>query len=197
MNALKFILGSALFLGIIGFLVYLFVAPNGFYVKRSATINAPAETVYPYISSLQAMDAWSPWAKKDPNMVNTYEGTDGTVGAVNHWKSDVEDVGEGSQTITKLVPNKEIHTQLKFLKPYESESKATVRLTPNSDNTETKVTWGIRGDYGAMERMIMMFMDMEGQIGPSFAEGLAMLKSKVEGENTIISSKDKMPANAN
>jgi len=43
----------------------------------------------------------------------------------------------------------------------------------------------------------MMFMDMEGQIGPDFEKGLASLKSQVDQDNTIISSKDKMPANAN
>ena len=43
----------------------------------------------------------------------------------------------------------------------------------------------------------MMFMDMEGAIGPDFQKGLDKLKTTVEQENTIISSKDKMPASAN
>jgi len=195
MNALKFILGTAVFLGIIIFLLSIFVAPDGFYVKRSATIDAPAETVFPYVASLQAMDAWSPWSEKDPNMVNTYEGTDGTVGAVNSWTSDVEDVGVGSQTITKIEPNKSIHTHMAFKKPYESESDATIRLTELDG--KTKVTWGIRGSYTQVEGLFMMFMDMDSQIGPEFEKGLATLKTKVEQDNTIISSKDKMPATAN
>lgn len=197
MNALKVILGSALFISIIVLLLGLFVAPSGFYVKRTATINTPAETVYPYVSSLKAMDSWSPWTSKDPNMVNTYEGTDGTVGAVNKWVSEVEEVGVGSQTITKLEANKSVHTTLNFVKPYESEAYATVRLTPNADNSSTKVQWSIRGEYGKFERLFMMFMDMEKQIGPDFEKGVASLKSIVEQENTIISSKDKMPAGAN
>ena len=195
MNALKIIAGSALFLGIIVFLLGLFVAPEGFYVKRTTTINAPAKTVFPYVSSLKAMDAWSPWSEKDPNMVNTYEGTDGTVGAVNSWTSDVEEVGVGSQTITKIEPNKSIHTHLSFKKPHESESDATIRLTELDG--KTKVQWGLRGSYGSVERLFMMFIDMEGNIGPEFQKGLDKLKAQVEQDNVIISSKDKMPANAN
>ncbi len=196
MNALKIILGSALFLGIIVLLLGLFVAEPGYYVKRSTTINAPAETVFPYVSSLKAMDAWSPWSEKDPNMVNTYEGTDGTVGAVNSWTSNVEEVGVGTQTITKIEPNKSIHTHLSFKKPRENESDATIRLTETEDG-KTKVTWGLRGSYGSIERLVMMFVDIEGAVGPEFQKGLDKLKTQVEQDNVISASKDKMPANAN
>jgi len=192
MNALKIILGSALFLGIIVLLLGLFVAEPGFYVKRDVTINAPAATIYPYISNLKAMDSWSPWMEKDPNMVNTFEGTDGTVGAVNMWVSDVKEVGSGSQTITKLEPNKSIHTHMKITAPYESESNAVIRLTETPAG-DTKVRWSLRGDYGKLERLVMMFIDMEKQIGPDFQKGLNNLKTQVEQENTIISSKDKIP----
>jgi len=195
MNALKFILGAAVFVGIIVFLLGIFVAEPAYMVKRKTTVNAPANTVFPYVSSLQAMDAWSPWSQKDPNMVNTYEGTDGTVGAVNKWKSDVKEVGEGSQTITKIVPNKEMHTHLNFISPRAGESDVAIRLKEKDGKTD--VTWSIRGENTFMEGLVMMFIDMEAAIGPDFEKGLATLKTKVEQDNTIISSKDKMPATAN
>jgi uncharacterized protein YndB with AHSA1/START domain len=197
MNALKIFLGGAFFVGIMLFLVGMFVAPKHFNIKRTTTINAPAETVFPYVASLEAMDKWSPWSKKDPNMTNTFEGTPGAVGSVNTWDSTVEEVGAGSQTITSVTPNKSIQTQLDFIRPYESTSTASVRLKSNAKNTETEVSWGIRGDYSFMEGLFMMFMDMDAQIGPDFEQGLATLKTQVEQDNTIISSKDKMPANAN
>jgi len=197
MNALKIILGGTFFLGIMLLLVGIFVAPKTFTVKRTASINAPAETVYSYVSSLEAMDAWSPWAKLDPNMKNTYEGTTGEVGSVNRWDSENEDVGAGSQTITKLVPNEAIHTRLDFTRPYEGSNTASVKLKPNSDNTETKVTWDLRGNFTFMESIFMMFMDMDGKIGPEYEKGLASLKTQVEQDNTIMSTKDKIPATAN
>lgn len=197
MNALKILLGSAFFLGIMLFLVGMFVAPKYFTVNRSTTINAPSETVYPYIASLESLDKWSPWSKKDPAMKNTFEGGLGTVGSVNRWDSQVDEVGAGSQTITKLVPNQAIHTRLDFIRPYEGTNTANIKLKPNKDNSETKVTWNIRGDFTFMESIFMMFMDMDAQIGPDFEKGLASLKTQVEQENVIISSKDKMPATAN
>ena len=132
-------------------------------------------------------------------MKNTYEGTDGTVGAVNRWDSEVEEVGAGSQTITKLVPNEAIHTELNFIRPRVFKNTATVKLKPNRDNNETKVTWNIRGDFTFIQGLFMMFMDMDAQIGPDFEKGLADLKTQVEQASgtTIISSKDKMPATAN
>ena len=84
---------------------------------------------------------------------------------------------------------------MNFISPRESESDATIRLTENDGIT--KVQWSIRGEFGAVERLVMMFMDLDGKIGPEFEAGLADLKTKVEQENNIISSKDKMPANAN
>lgn len=197
MNALKIILGSAFFLGIMVFLIGMFVAPKYFTVNRTTTINAPAETVYPYVASLEAMDKWSPWSKIDPSMKNTFDGASGTVGSVNRWESENENVGVGSQTITKLEPNKAIHTRLDFISPYEGTNTASVKLKPNRDNTETKVSWNLRGDFTFVESIFMMFMDMEAKIGPEYEKGLASLKTIVEQENTIISSKDKMPATAN
>ncbi len=195
MNALKFILGSALFIGIIVFLLGLFVAPEGFYVKRTTTIDAPAKTVFPYVSTLKAMDSWSPWSELDPNMVNTYEGTDGTVGAINSWTSEVENVGVGSQKITKIEADKLINTHLSFTSPHESESDASIKLSELDG--KTKVDWTLRGSYGPFERLVMMFIDMESQIAPYYEKGLAKLKTKVENDNVISASKDKMPANAN
>jgi len=130
-------------------------------------------------------------------MTNTFTGTPGAVGSVNTWDSTVEEVGAGSQTITSVEPNKSIQTRLDFLRPYESTSTAAVRLKSNAKNTETEVSWSIRGDYSFIEGLVMMFMDMEAQLGPEFEKGLATLKSQVDQDNTIISSKDKMPANAN
>lgn len=197
MNALKIILGGAFFLGIMLSLVGMFVAPKGFTVNRTTTINVPAETIYPYVSSLEAMDAWSPWAKLDSNMKNTFEGASGTVGSVNRWDSENEDVGAGSQTITKLVPNEAIHTRLDFIRPYEGTNTASVKLKPNSDNTATKVTWNLSGKFTFVESIFMMLMDMDTKIGPEYEKGLASLKTKVEQENIIISSKDEMPATVN
>ncbi len=197
MNALKILLGGAFFVGIMLFLIGMFVAPKHFNIKRTTTINAPAETVYPYVSSLEAMDKWSPWTEKDPNMTNTFSGTPGTVGSVNTWSSEVEEIGAGSQTITSIQANKSIQTRLDLKSPHERINTAAVRLKSNAKNTETEVSWSVRGEFTMIQGLVMMFMDLEAELGPEFEKGLASLKTQVDQDNTIISSKDKMPANAN
>ena len=196
MNALKILLGGAFFISIMMGLVGIFVADKYFNVKRTVTIDTPAETIFPYVSSLEAMDKWSPWSKKDPNM-NTYEGTPGAVGSVVKWDSKVEGLGAGSQTITNVAPNKSIQTRLDIKRPAERTNTASISLKSNAKNTETKVSWSVRGEYTFVQGFKAMFQDIEAQLGPELVQGLASLKTQVVQDNTIISSKDKMPANAN
>ena len=93
-------------------------------LSRSVNIDAPPAVVFPYLKSLKQTDRWSPWSKRDPNIVNTYEGTDGEVGSINSWVGN-DEVGVGSQEVTKIVDNELVETKLKFIKPFESEANAS------------------------------------------------------------------------
>ena len=77
---LKFIL-----IGLAAIVVlYLIVAafqPADFRVSRSATITAPPETIFGQINNLHHWNQWSPFAKLDPNMKNTFSGPPEGVGA--------------------------------------------------------------------------------------------------------------------
>ena len=48
----------------------LFVSNNIDY-EKSITIDSPVEFVWGKVSSLSAMDKWSPWKDKDPKMKQT------------------------------------------------------------------------------------------------------------------------------
>jgi hypothetical protein len=61
-------------------IIPLFISKDLNY-EKSTRINAPIDKVWENVSSLTAMDAWSPWNAKDPNMKRTLTGTDGTPGA--------------------------------------------------------------------------------------------------------------------
>jgi uncharacterized protein YndB with AHSA1/START domain len=87
-------------------IIPLFISKDMNY-EKSILINAPINKVWENVSSLTAMDAWSPWNAKDPNMQRTLDGTDGTPGAKQSWVSTSKEVGEGSQTIVAIdKPNK-------------------------------------------------------------------------------------------
>lgn len=40
--------------------------PGNFRITRSAIISAPPETVFEHVNDVRKFQAWSPWAKRDP-----------------------------------------------------------------------------------------------------------------------------------
>ena len=73
MKALK-TLGFA-FAGVVAVIamVLVFKSPQS-HMQRSVVIQAPPASVYQQLISFKNFNAWSPWAKLDPNTRYTYEG---------------------------------------------------------------------------------------------------------------------------
>ena len=59
--------------------------PSHYRIERSATINAPASVVFAQVNDFHKWEAWSPWAKIDPAMKQTYEGASSGTGAIYTW----------------------------------------------------------------------------------------------------------------
>jgi len=105
------------------FIILALVAPKKFNVNRSIEIDKPLVEVYQYLKYVRNQEHWSPWKKKDPDMKQEYIGTDGEVGFLSKWEGN-KDVGMGEQEIIKIVENESIHVQMRFFKPWKSESEA-------------------------------------------------------------------------
>lgn len=161
--------------------VLVFMTPTDFRVERETTINKPANDIYAYAKMLKNQNDWGPWHKKEPTMQQHFRGTDGEVGFVVHWKGTKEDVGEGEQEIKRLVPDRQIDTQLRFKQPFESTADAYMILEPAGEN-QTKVKWGFSGSMPRPMNMILLVMDMDKEVGKDFTEGLASLKSIMESK---------------
>ncbi len=153
------------------------IGPDTYRYERSVTISAPPSAVYGHVNSLAAMDKWSPWNALDPNMKKTYEGTDGTVGAISRWEGN-KDVGKGEQRLDSLVQDQLVKNHVKFIEPWASESDALVELQPEGEGT--KVTWAMVGNNDFMSKVMGKFMDMDAMLGKDFEKGLSMLKEQVE-----------------
>ena len=166
--------------GIVLLILFLgLIAPKGYNVSRSIEIAKPQAEVFNNIRFLKKQDEWSPWNKKDPNMKKEFKGTDGEVGATSHWIGN-KDVGEGEQEITKIVEGERIESELRFLKPWKSTSDAFI-TTEALGSDKTKVTWGFSGKNKFPTSIFMLFMNMDKAVGGDFEEGLASLKSILEG----------------
>jgi len=153
----------------------IFMMPTEYSVERSITINAPKKLVTKQAFYFENFAKWNPWAKYDPNMTTTLDGTDGTVGAKYAWVGN-KDVGTGSMEITSASDSR-VEQKLIFLEPFESE--AITYLTVEETEGGVKVTWGMAGN--SARPMNLMNSMMDGMIGKDYEGGLADLKKLVEG----------------
>src|SRR5437016_12341008 len=81
------------------FVIVVSLQPAEFRVTRSAAIAAPSAGVFAHVNDLHKWQAWSPWAKIDPAMTQTYEGPPAGTGAVSAWSGN-NNVGARRLTIT-------------------------------------------------------------------------------------------------
>src|SRR5690606_8656177 len=107
----------------------------------------PAAAVFAQIADLKNWPSWSPWAKKDPAMTTSYSESTTGVGAFTTWESKTE--GTGKQTISHVVENQELHTELEFYEPWQGEARADFVLEDLGEN-RTRVTWGMDGKNEGM-----------------------------------------------
>jgi len=67
------------------FAVLVVMQPSEFRIQRSATIAAPAPVVFAQVNDFHNWEAWSPWAKLDPSVKNSFEGAPAGTGASFAW----------------------------------------------------------------------------------------------------------------
>ncbi len=165
-----------------GIVVLIFIlaliAPKSYDVNRKITVRKSVPEVFEYLKYLKNQDNWSPWGKKDPNMKKEFVGSDGEIGATSKWEGN-KDVGSGEQEITRIVENEVIESELRFLKPWKSQSDAYLRVK-EAGAGETEITWGFSGKNKFPMSIMMLFMNMDKAVGKDFEEGLASLKDILE-----------------
>ena len=168
-----------LFIVIVGFVVVVAMQPSDFHVARSIAVQAQPEAAFAQVNDLHKWAAWSPWAKMDPAMKQTYEGAPAGMGAIYNWEGNME-VGEGRMTIIESRPNDLIRIKLEFFRPMPGVN--TVEFTFKPEGNETVVTWNIFGQNNFISKVFQLFMSMDKMIGDQFEKGLADMKIIIEGK---------------
>ena len=159
------------------FLVVLAGQPDAFAVTRTIRIAAPPEKIFPHVNDLHQWDAWSPWAKLDPNAKISFSGADAGAGAAMAWDGNKK-VGAGRMTITESQPSGLIRFRLDFQKPMQATNTAEFTFRP--EGGQTVVTWSMAGKSCFMSKVFGLFMDFDKMCGCQFEKGLASLKSVTE-----------------
>lgn len=171
MKFLKYALFTIL--GLIGLaLVVAAFVPKTFHAEGSAVINKPNAEVFNYVKHIKNQENFGVWFEQDPNIIKTSEGTDGTEGFKYSWKS--EEVGNGSQVITKITENSRVDIDL-FLMDSTIPAKSFFTTEAVSAN-ETKVRWVVDGEMPYPFNLMSLFYDMN----KDFEKGTANLKTVLE-----------------
>jgi len=161
---------------VLAVLAYAAMQPDGFTTRRSITINAPADKVFPLINDVRAMNTWNPYATMDPSIAITYSGPPTGRGASYAWQS--KKVGSGSLTVTGVNPLANVTAALVMTAPWKADNVVSFDLMPAG--TATEVSWSMSGKKNFMSKLMGLFMDMDDMVGKSFSSGLATLKGLAE-----------------
>ena len=156
---------------------YASTRPDSFSVRRSASIKAPPEKIFPLINDYRNWPQWSPYETRDPEMKRTYSGAATGKGAKYAWEGN-KNVGTGEMEIIDTAPPRKVLIKLDFMKPFEAHNVAEFTLEPQAGSTN--VTWAMHGPVPLFGKVMHMVMDMDKMIGTDFAAGLANMKAVAE-----------------
>jgi uncharacterized protein YndB with AHSA1/START domain len=155
------------------FLVVVALQPSEFRVERTATIPAPPVTVFEQVNDFHKWEAWSPWAKLDPNAKMTFEGN----GTIMTWDGNSQ-VGQGKLTIAESRPNEFIKINVDMVKPMEGSSTAEFTFKPEGD--QTAVTWTASGHHNFIAKAMCLVMNGRKMMSEAMDKGLENMKSVVK-----------------
>jgi hypothetical protein len=150
--------------------------PATYRIERTATIKAPAATIHAQINDMRAMNSWSPFNAKDPNIRGEYKGPPAGPGARYDFAGN-SDVGKGTLSIVASQPGK-VTFKLDMIEPMEGHNDIDFFLVPKGESTE--VTWSMHGPSPYVQKLITLFLDMDKMVGSEFEKGLSTLKARVE-----------------
>lgn len=162
---------------IIAFLGFVAMQPSEFRIARTAAVSAPAPAVFAQVNDFHKWEAWSPWAKLDPQAKATFEGPASGTGAVFKWSGN-DEVGAGTMTLTESRPSDLIRIRTDFVKPFEGTSLSEFVFKPEGDRTA--VTWSVSGHNNFIAKAICLFVNMDRMLGEPMERGLAQMKSLAE-----------------
>jgi uncharacterized protein YndB with AHSA1/START domain len=158
---------TKLYMGILVIILYVIVGliaivliaalftKSSYTIQRQVNINRPRQQVFDYIKYINNQEYYNKWVMTDPNLKKEYRGTDGTVGYISAWDSQMKQVDKGKQQIKAIVEGKRIDLGMHFIKPSEGRAEAFMETEAILGN-QTKLTWGISGVIKYPANFIML-----------------------------------------
>jgi len=111
----KFLLGVLALVAVM--LIYAATRPSTFHIKRSVTIKASPDKIFPLINDLHNWPRWAPQDREDPTMKRTFSGAASGSGAASDWNGS-GNTGKGRMTITDSVPARSVSIAVDWKRPF-------------------------------------------------------------------------------
>ena len=159
------------------FLIVVALQPSEYRVERTTTINAAPSQVFAHVNDFHKWEAWSPWAKLDPDAQIAFEGPEAGEGTIMTWDGD-DNVGTGKMTLVESKPDEAVKIKVTFTRPFEGGTNSDFSFKPNGDQTD--VAWTMHGTHNFMEKAFCLVMNGLGMMEGDIDTGLAQLKSVAE-----------------
>ncbi len=154
---------------------FVILQPDRFVVTRSAVIDAAPEDVFRYINELRNWEAWSPWARLDPQARTSYVGPASGAGAAFEWSGDKK-LGAGRMTITESRPFEGVDIRLEMRKPVSGANDLRFQLTPETQD-RTHVVCTMSGRNNLFSKAMNLFGSCDKKVGGQFEAGLTNLSA--------------------
>ncbi len=168
---------AMIFVFLIALVGMIEMQPDTFRLERSRKMAAPPEAVFAQVNDFRNWQAWSPWAKLDPNAKNTYSGAEAGEGAKFAWEGN-DEVGSGQMEIVESKPSERVKLKLEFIKPMANTCDTNFTFKPEDGGT--LMTWSMEGPNSFLGKALHLVIDMDAMVGAQFDEGLTSIQQIVE-----------------
>jgi uncharacterized protein YndB with AHSA1/START domain len=148
-------------------------------IETALVINRTKQEVYNYLKILKNAEHYNKWVMTDPNMRKEYIGTDGTVGFIYKWDSDMKNVGQGEQEIKTLTEGEKIDYEIRFFKPFENVCGASI-VTKDAGAAQTNVSWAFYGKRSFGMRIFHLLFNLPKVLKKDLHTSLENLKNVLE-----------------
>ena len=155
------------------------VMSEDYVIVADLNINKPLREVFDFVKSLRNGEKFNKWVMADPNLRKEFIGTDGTVGFVYKWDSDMKNVGQGEQEITGITEGQSITYEIRFIKPFANIAGSTIVTQPAGDGT-TNVSWSFFGKRTFGMRIFHFLFNLKKVLKKDLHTSLVNLKNILE-----------------
>ena len=150
--------------------------PPRFVVSRSVRLEAPRDSVLPFINDLRRWPEWSEAGIRDKATARSYLGADSGPGAIGEWEGE----GRGGKVRLEIIEASptSVRVQADWSRPFVARNFNQFNLAP--DGNGTRVTWTLDGETMRILKVMTVFVSPDRLMGRHLEHGLAALRTAVE-----------------